>query len=130
MGHSRRDSAMWWWSVTGAMMAGFAIAVTLLISFDALMSVNLALSLAWLVFILLGVPVYLLPFLMCFSLVRHVRLTSRYAGAAYGAVFHICAHCGVLYGLRIDPLVFPVILAPLLVGGLLGSWLPAALAKP
>lgn len=113
--------------MTGAMAAGFALGVTVLMAKDALMSVNLALSLAWAVFIVLGVPIFILPFLVSFGLAQLLGLRSRYVGAAYGAGFHVVAHCAVLYGLRLPPLAFPVILAPLLVGGLWGSWLPAAL---
>ena len=124
-----RDEAMWWWSISAAMAAGLALGALVLIANNQLMSVNLALSLAWAVFILLGVPIFIVPFLISYSLVRYVRLESRYVGAAYGAGFHVLAHCGVLYGLRLPMLSVPIILAPLLVGALWGSWLPASLAK-
>jgi len=128
--NSSPDAAMWYWSATGAMAAGLALGAMVLIYFDALLNVNMAVSLAWAVFLVLGIPVFILPFMISFSLVRYVQFPSRYVGAAYGAVFHVLAHCGVLYALEVPSLSFPVILAPLLVGSLWGSWLPAALAKP
>lgn len=121
------DAAMWWWSMTGAMAAGFGLGVTVLMAKNALTTVNLTLSLAWSVFIVLGIPIFILPFLVSFAVARLLPLRSRWAGAGYGALFHAAAHCAVLYGLRLPPLAFPVICAPIVVGALWGSWLPAAL---
>lgn len=117
------------WSITGALAAGIGLGLYLLLHTGAFWRADLAIALSWAVFAGMGVVFLFWPFLLSYytylPLARALR--SRPVAAVYGALWHMGAHAAVIYAMQGDQLD-PVLVVPLVVGGLWGSWLPAAVA--
>jgi hypothetical protein len=122
-----------YWSLTGALAAGFTLSLYLLLLSGTLWEADFALTLSWAVFAAFGVVFWFWPFLVSYYMyapLRRLRIMRTRAGAAaYGALWHSAAHCLLVSGLGNEP-ASAVLVVPVFVGGLWGSWLPAALAPP
>jgi hypothetical protein len=117
------------WSASGALAAGFAIGLYVLITSHTLWQADLALTVGWAIFALLGVIVLFWPFLLswlCYFPMSRLRVTQhRAAGAAFGALWHLGAQCAVVNALG-GYVSSWMMLVPVIVGGVWGSWLPAS----
>lgn len=120
------------WSASGALAAGFGIGLYVLITSNTLWHADLALTVGWAIFALLGVIVLFWPFMLAwlayFPLSKLPAMRYRATGAVFGALWHVGAHCAVVNGLggHISPWMMVV---PLVVGGIWGSWLPASTSQ-
>lgn len=122
-----------YWSLTGALAAGFTLGLYLLLLSGTLWQADFTLTLGWAIFATFGVVFWFWPFLASYYMYAPLRrfrvLRTRSGAAVYGALWHTGAHCLLVSGLGNDP-VSSVLAVPVFVGGLWGSWLPAALAPP
>jgi hypothetical protein len=130
LGTSEGFAAASYWSLTGALAAGFAVSLFVLWHNDSLWQASLPFTVGWAVVAVLGTIFWFWPFLLSYymfqPLFRRIEsLRRRTGGAMFGALWHAGAHCLLLTHLGADPWNIGLI-CPLVVGGLWGSWLPTA----
>jgi hypothetical protein len=129
---SRGFGAASYWSLTGALAAGFTMSLYLLLLSGMLWEADFVLTLGWAVFAVFGVVFWFWPFVVSYymyvPLGRLRILRTRPGAAAYGALWHTAAHCLLVSKLGSET-VSAVLVVPVLVGGLWGSWLPAAVRR-
>lgn len=117
------------WPVSGAVAGSVALTLTLAASSGHLWQTGFLASLGWALAAVFTTPLLFLPFLfsyLVYVLVHRVPLLDTRVGAGvFGASWHVAAHSWVLSGLE-APMLHPSSLAPLIIGGLWGSWLPHA----
>jgi hypothetical protein len=118
------------WTLSGAVAGSVVLALVLLVGSGHLRHVGFWNSLGWALAAMFTVPLLVLPFLFSYLayavLHRIPGMSCRVGGAAFGAVWHLVAHAWILDGLEIE--IWHISsLAPIMVGGLWGSWLPHAL---
>ena len=118
-----------YWSLTGALAAGFVFGLYWLLVSGDLWHVDFTLTAGWAILATFGVIFWFWPFLASYYLYSALSrfLSGRLRAAAYGALWHAAAHCALLDGLGSNE-VGSTIYVPLIVGALWGSWLPAAIA--
>jgi hypothetical protein len=120
------------WTCSGALAASFSLSLIAAVATGDLAAADPMIGMSWLLFVVLGVGVFFSPFM--FSLLTYVPFSrfawfrTRAGGAVYGAVWHGTAHCLIVISLG-APALSPPLAAPLVVGALWGSWLPAVLGN-
>ena len=126
-------SAASYWSLTGALGAGFAVSIYVLFASGTIWEANVPFTIGSAIVAVFGALFWFWPFLLSYytflPLHRFQLVTSRRGAAIYGAVWHCTAHYLFLDHLGAQPITSAFI-CPLLVGALWGSWLPAADAEP
>jgi hypothetical protein len=118
-----------YWSLTGALAAGFTLGLYLLLLSGSLWHADVTLTIGWAIFATFGVVFWFWPFLASYYMYLPLRaipvMRTRPGSALYGAFWHTAAHCLLVRGLDSEPWSTALIV-PVVVGGLWGSWLPAA----
>lgn len=119
-----------YWSLTGALAAGFMLGLYLLLASGHLWQADFTLTVGWAIFATFGVVFWFWPFLASYYMYTPFRrlavFRTRLGAAVYGASWHTAAHCLLISGLGSDPWSSTALLVPVAVGGLWGSWLVAA----
>lgn len=121
-----------YWSLTGALAAGFTLGLYLLCMSGNLWGADFTLTIGWAIFAAFGVVFWFWPFLGSYYMYAPLRyfslLRTRMGAAIYGGLWHTTAHCLLIYWLEDNPFT-GAMLVPMAVGGLWGSWLPTAFAS-
>ena len=118
-----------YWSLTAALAAGVALGLYLLLVSGNLARFDFTLAVGGLLFVAFGVVFFFWPFLASYYMYLPLAglLRGRIAAATFCALWHMAAHCALVDVLGSGS-PSSALLAPLVVGALWGSWLPAALA--
>ncbi len=116
-----------WWASTGGVTGGIAMALMATLVTDTFWNASAIVVAAWALCVIFAVMVLFWPFLLSFFCYLPLRehLQSRPRAAVYGAAWHLTAHSLVANALGVE-ILHPMLLIPLVVGGIWGSWLPAA----
>ena len=117
------------WSASGAAAASLAIGLYALVVSGLIWEADMAATVGWAVFSLLGVIVLFWPFLLSWlsyqPLSRIAIMRNRWVAAAFGAGWHAGAHSAVIASLD-GHVSWAMLILPITVGSLWGSWLRAS----
>ena len=120
-----------YWSLTGGLAAGMSVSFYALCKSGVIWEASVPFTIGSVIVAIFGVLFWFWPFLASYYMYLPLHFLGvargRVAAMVYGALWHCGAHYWLLSHFD-APLPWSTFLCPLLVGGLWGSWLPAALA--